>query len=112
MKAAVEAVLRDYGQTVTVTHAGQSTQVRAFLQPVTSKSWQNMEHVFSGLGRVERGQYLYLGPAAQPLEQGDLLQSGGTWYVVRKAEQIAVADVGLYRWGMCVRKGGDDPWSS
>ena len=66
MKDAIEAILWDYGDTVVIEHGGQSAEVRAFLQPVTSKSWQNMERMFNSLGRIERGQYLYLGPAGLP----------------------------------------------
>lgn len=112
MKQEIDAILRDFGDTVRITHDGASTTVQAFLQPVTSKSWQNMEHVFNGMGRIERGQYLYLGPAEQTVAQGDLLLCHGTGYVVRKAEQILLADTGLYQWALCVRKGGDDPWSN
>ena len=112
MKPEIEAILQSFGDTLQILHGTQQTQVRAFLQPVTSKSWQNMEHMFSDLGRIERGQYLYLGPAEQPVEPGDLLRCHGTDYVVRKAERISVADLGLYQWALCVRKGGEDPWNS
>lgn len=112
MKAEIEEILRDFGDTVTVGHGGQSTAVRAFLQPVTSKSWQNMEHVFRAMGRIERGQYLYLGPADCALTQGDTLTCHSVAYTVRKAECISVADTGLYQWALCVRKGGADPWNS
>ncbi len=112
MKQAVEAILRSFGDTLDIVHGETSTTVRAFLQPVTSKSWQNMEHMFSDLGRIERGQYLYLGPADKAVEQGDLLRCQDRDYLVRKAERISVADLGLYQWALCVRKGGDDPWNS
>lgn len=112
MKAEIEAILRDFGDTVTVLHESQAAVVQAFLQPVTSKSWQNMEHAFNAMGRIERGQYLYLGPAEQPVCIGDLLRCHGTDYVVRKAECLSVADTGLYQWALCVRKGGEDPWNS
>lgn len=112
MKTQIEKILSEFGDSVTVRQNGTSTTVRAFLQPVTSKSWQNMEHVFAGLGRVERGQYLYLGPADVLLAQGDCLLLRDTAYVVRKAEPITAADTVLYCWALCVRKGGDDPWNN
>ena len=85
---------------------------RAFLQLVTSKSWQNMEKVFGPLGEIPRGQYLYIGPAAQDVSSADYLRCNGVDYLVRRAEPILLGDEALYIWGLCVRKGADDPWSS
>ncbi len=112
MRAVIERIIESYGSTVTAVQGAQEQSFRAFLQPVTSKSWQNMERVFGPLGEIPRGQYLYLGPAAQDVSQADCLRCGGTDYLVRRAEPILVGDEALYLWGLCVRKGADDPWLS
>ena len=112
MREIIEAILEGYGSTVTVVSGGESTSFRAFLQLVTSKSWQNMERVFGPLGEIPRGQYLYIGPAGQDVARAELLRCGGTEYIVRRADPILVGDEALYIWGLCVRKGAEDPWSS
>ena len=112
MKEEIAAILQDFGDRVELLRDGAPVTVRAFLQPVTSKSWQNMEHVFNRMGRIERGQYLYLGPIEQPIYAGDQLRCHGVRYIVRKAECIRAADEELYQWALCVRKGGEDPWNS
>ena len=112
MRQIIERIIEDYGAAVTAVQGGQSRRFRAFLQLVTSKSWQNMERVFGPLGEIPRGQYLYIGPAAQDISDADHLQCGGVDYIVRRAEPIYVGDEALYIWGLCVRKGAEDPWSS
>ena len=105
MREILEGIIAHYGSAVTAVRNGQERGFRAFLQLVTSKSWQNMERVFGPLGEIPRGQYLYIGPAAQDVAQAEFLRCGGT-------ESIYVGDEALYIWGLCVRKGADDPWSS
>ncbi len=112
MRAIIENLIESYGSAVTAVENGREHSFRAFLQLVTSKSWQNMERVFGPLGEIPRGQYLYIGPAAQDVAGADVLRVGGTEYLVRRAEPILVGDEALYIWGLCVRKGADDPWSS
>lgn len=112
MRQIIERIIEDYGAAVTAVQDGQPRCFRAFLQLVTSKSWQNMERVFGPLGEIPRGQYLYIGPAAQDISDADHLRCGRVDYIVRRAEPIYVGDEALYIWGLCVRKGADDPWSS
>ena len=112
MREIIEAIIRDYGLSVTAVNGDASVTFRAFLQLVTSKSWQNMERVFGPLGEIPRGQYLYLGPAEEDISGAEYLRCAGVDYVVRRAEPIYVGDEALYIWGLCVRKGADDPWSS
>ena len=112
MREIIEAIIRSYGSSVTAVNGGASVTFRAFLQLVTSKSWQNMERVFGPLGEIPRGQYLYLGPAEEDISGAEYLRCAGVDYVVRRAEPIYVGDEALYIWGLCVRKGADDPWLS
>ena len=112
MRGVIEAIIESYGSTVTAVNGEGSASFRAFLQLVTSKSWQNMERVFGPLGEIPRGQYLYIGPAAQDITGADYLRCHGTDYIVRRADPILVGDEALFVWGLCVRKGADDPWLS
>ena len=112
MRGIIETIIENYGSTVTAVQGETEQSFRAFLQPVTSKSWQNMEKVFGPLGQIPRGQYLYIGPAARDVSQADHILCGGTDYLVRRTEPVLVRDEVLFLWGLCVRKGADDPWLS
>lgn len=112
MERYVKGILNRYGAALTVRHGGTETACRGFLRPVTGKYWQNMEHVFSDIGQVPRGQYVYLGPPEVPLEQGDRVVLEGTVYLVRRGERILLRDRCLYRWGLCIQEGAEDTWSN
>ncbi len=103
----VLGILQQYGEDIRLCRKTEEQTVRAFLQPVTSKSWQNMDHVYQGLGQVPRGQYLYIGPPEATLEQGDQLCQAGREYIVRRADTIMLGGAPLYIWGLCVPKGGE-----
>ncbi len=112
MRDLIEGILAGYGSTVTAVGASSSRSFRAFLQLVTSKSWQNMEKVFGPLGEIPRGQYLYLGPAEEDILGAKYLECHGERYLVRRADTLLLGDAPVYVWGLCVRKGAEDPWSS
>ncbi len=112
MRELIETIIQNYGSTVTMVQGEASESFRAFLQPVTSKSWQNMERAFGPLGEIPRGQYLYLGSAAKAVGSSDYLRCHETDYLVRKADTLYIGDEALYIWALCVRKGAADPWSS
>lgn len=112
MREIIERIIEDYGSTVSAVSTQGAESFRAFLQLVTSKSWQNMERVFGPLGEIPRGQYLYIGPAEKDITGADYLSVGGMDFIVRRADPILVGDEVMYIWGLCVRKGADDPWSS
>lgn len=112
MKQAIDFILQHYGSTVEAVTGESAQSFPAFLQPVTSKSWQNMERTFGPLGEIPRGQYLYIGPVEQDILGVEFLRCHGEEYLVRRADTLLVGNVPLYIWGLCVKKGGDDPWSS
>ncbi len=80
--------------------------------PTTSRSWQNMENVYTPLGETPRGQYNYIGPADAQAVLGDLLIVGDRRYFLRRMEIIRDSTGELYRWGLCVERGGPDAWGS
>lgn len=112
MREIIEGIIDSYGSCVTAVTGGAAHSFRAFLQPVTSKSWQNMQKVFGPLGEIPRGQYLYIGPMDEDIAGADHIECHGVDYLVRRTDSILVGDEALYIWGLCVRKGADDPWLS
>ena len=48
MKRRIAALIRRYGSSVQAVFPDRTEIVRAFLQPVTSRSWQNMDHMIAG----------------------------------------------------------------
>ncbi len=112
MKRMINAILRNYGSTVRVHRDGEAVTVRAFLQPVTSQSWQNMNHMFVSAGEIPRGQYLYIGPTDVPVLGSQYLSLGQKRYLVRRCDTLMVADEDLYLWALCVEGGYDDPWNN
>nr|DAG11540.1 MAG TPA: hypothetical protein [Caudoviricetes sp.] len=112
MKEAIARVIRYYGSAVTVVTEAGSVETRAFLQPVTSKSWQNMRKVIQGLGEIELGQFLYLGPAEPDLAAATEVVQGQEHYRIRRTEQICLKEEALYCWGLLTKEGGEDPWNS
>jgi len=99
-----------WGSAMILRRRGEELPLRGFLQETGSRNWQNMEKVFTPLGEIPRGQYLYLGPVEPTVEVGDVLLTGGRIFEVRRAELIRYGDTPVYRWGLCVEKGGSDTW--
>ena len=103
-------IMEKYGSVVTLSHDGTDVQVKAFFQPVRSKSWSYLSGEYSPLGEIPRGQYVYIGPAEPAAAMGDTIQVGGQKYWLRRSELIRDSDGPVYCWGMCVEKGGEDTW--
>ncbi|MBE6980158.1 MAG: hypothetical protein E7431_07265 [Ruminococcaceae bacterium] len=106
----VGKILNTYGAAVTLRHEGQDYPIRAFFQPVRSKSWQYLEGDYSPLGEIPRGQYVYIGPVEPAAEAGDTLTVGSKDYWLRRTELVWDREGPVYCWGMCVEKGGEDTW--
>ena len=63
MKTLMESILQGYGRLVTVREGESARTFRALVQPVTEKGWQATRKVIETLGKVQKGQYVYMGPA-------------------------------------------------
>ncbi len=111
MRTTVEKMIRNLGTNVTVYHNGASAAAKSIFVPTTSRSWQNMQNVFTELGEAPRGQYNYIGALEPVVEKGDQLDVGGRRYIMRRAEVIYDSKGPLYRWGLCVECGREDAWS-
>ena len=106
----VGKILNTYGAAVTLRHGGTGYAIRAFFQPVRSKSWQYLEGDYSPLGEIPRGQYVYIGPVEPAAEAGDTLTVDGKDYWLRRTELVRDSGGPVYCWGVCVEKGGEDTW--
>lgn len=105
MKRLIGTLLRQYGSDMLLRRDGTDTELRAFLQLVTSKSWQNMERMIDSIGEIPRGQYLYIGPPDIPLRPADRLYFDSRFFSVRRAEPIRYRNEALFIWGLCVEGG-------
>lgn len=101
----MDQALKRFGRQVVVYSTGAQTQVQAIFQSVNSRSWQNMEHIYSPLGRIPRGQYLCMLPAGTPAQIGDSIIVEKTEYEIRKLENMYLGTEVVYIWVLCVEKG-------
>lgn len=111
MKEIIARLIRIYGNDVTITANRVQYQTRAFMQLVTSKSWQNMERMIPSVSEVPRGQFLYLGPPDVALSGYDTIEMDGRIYIVRRADAIIYQSQRIFIWGLCVEGGSKDPWT-
>ena len=112
MKRTVEAAMTEYGTRLTIVRGETESDVRGFFRAVNSKSWQSMESEATLLGEISRGQYVYMGPVAAGVQEGDTLRLGEKEYLFRRVEVYRYGDQELYQWGMCVEKGVNDTWGT
>lgn len=110
MRKMIDKILSCYGTLVALQRENVKHEIRAFFQPVRSKSWQYLEGNYSPLGEIPRGQYVYIGPIEPEAKVGDVLTVAGKDYWLRRTELICDREGPVYCWGMCVEKGGEDTW--
>ena len=103
-------IVEKYGTPVTLCREGSTWEVRAFFQPVRSKSWDASDSNYSPLGEIPRGRYIYLGPLDPEAQAGDIIQRNGRQFLVRRSELIYGAKGPAYCWALCLEKGGEDDW--
>lgn len=112
MKRLIHSLIRSYGCNVQIVYPDAVSTTRAFLQPVTSKSWQNMDHMIPTGGEVPRGQFLYIGPPDIDVKRADYLALDNRNFLVRRADTVVFDDERLFVWGLCVEGGRADPWNT
>jgi len=107
----MDGVFARYGMDGVITSAAESRKVKLFFHAVNSRSWQNMERMFSPLGEIPRGQYLCLLPASAAVAAGDTVAVNGGEYRFCRVEPMATSEGTVYHWSLCVEKGGVDDWA-
>lgn len=111
LKALIGDMIDRYGMEADLLSGGEITHTRAFLHPITSRSWQNMERMVPSGGELPRGQYLFIGTPELSVRPADVLQAGGRSYIFRRVDSICFRNTVVYHWGLCVEGGGEDPWT-
>ena len=106
----IEGIIRKYGNALEVQRGENWEAFRGFLQPSRSESLNNMVRGASPLGDAPVGHYLFIGPVSMAVAVGDTLRLGNCCYLLRRVEDMMGPEGPVYRWGLCVRKGEEDPW--
>lgn len=108
----ISTLLQQYGNHMVLVDCtdGVETEVKAFLQPAQTKSWQNTSAEASPLGMVSQGQYVYIGPASVAISEDTILLWEHRAFSFRRAEPFFYHGICVYMWGLCVEKGVDDSW--
>lgn len=112
MQQTLDKLLRRYGNPMTLITGDSEIPVRAFLQETRSKSMENTQRRYTPLGEINRGLFVYIGPAVPAAESGDRVIYQGRVFVIRRSEVIMTTGKPVYCWGLCVEKGGDGAWGS
>lgn len=112
MVHSVEKLMARHGCDVTLVRGAESRTIRAFLQPVSSSSWQSMVPEATVLGQVPQGQYTYLGPATGQVREGDFLLLGEKRYLLLRVETYRWENTPIYQWGLCVEGNGEETWGT
>ena len=110
MEQMISKILNTYGTAVTLCRGGRAYEIRAFFQPVRSKSWAYLDGEYSPLGEIPRGRHVYIGPVEPEAAAGDTVWADGKAYLVRRSEIIRDGSGPVYCWGLCLEKGGADTW--
>ena len=108
----MDQLFRRYGTDAVILRGEDRQEVKAFFHSVNSRSWQNMERMFFPLGEIHRGQYICVLPIGADALAGDTVTVNDHSYKLRRVEEMFVKGGGVYRWGLCVEKGGDDDWGA
>ena len=112
MRAMMDKLFARYGIPARVQTRQGSFRGKVFFHSVNSRSWQNMERCFFPLGEIPRGQYICVFPISLRVQAGDTVWVGSGVYQVRRVEEMLTHQGPMYRWGLCVEKGGDDTWGA
>ena len=104
------SIIARYGIPVQLCRGEAQWDVKAFFQPVRSKSWDYSDGNYSPLGEIPRGRYIYIGPTEPDALAGDTIILGEKAYLVRRSELIRDGKGPVYCWALCLEKGGEDDW--
>lgn len=110
MKRMIDALLRQHGTPMVLRRSDGDFPVRGFFQPVRSRSLQSVVSHHTALGQLDRGQFVYIGPADMAVSQGDTLILEDRHYILRRTELYRYGDEPVYIWGLCMEKGGEAQW--
>lgn len=111
MHAMVEKIFKTFGASYVLAHDdGIHYSLRAFLQPRKALSQRNAIKRISPLGEILGDTYLLICLPDSDMRVGDTLEGPDGEYEIRQVETVYYKYDPLYRWGLCVQKGGADTW--
>ena len=99
MKRMLGEAFARYGMSVSVLHGGETTETKAFIQPLRRESGEEPFSV-TVLGAVSGQCWRYLGPAETAVTMGDRIVCGEKQYVVRRAEAFYAGEEIVYYWAI------------
>lgn len=111
MKTMIDRILAQYGSEMAVTHGANTQMVRAFLQPVTERSWSELRKTVQQLGQIPAERYVYIGPAEAAICDGDTVCLGERTFLVCRSEQLSVRGQALYVWALLRQREAADAWT-
>ncbi len=97
-----QALLR-FGQAVQVTHAGETAEVRAFLQEKLEKGEEPPRSIHP-LGEADRRRWIYIGPAETELSVGDRVEFAGLGLIAQQAEAVWLGGEICHWWAQLARE--------
>lgn len=97
MRTQLEGIIRSFGQTVTLIPRKSrcETRFQAFLQPVL-KEREDLPVTATPLGAVNGQRWLYVGPAAREISEGDMVHLDGIHLTVQEATAVYFRGEVLY----------------
>lgn len=80
----------------------ESTGYRALIQPLRYKNKMYLEGTHTPIGLNERGYYMYIGPAEQPVgaSAGEWVRCGAARYEIDRVEHVDYAGEAVYYWAI------------
>lgn len=103
MTGAFEQALRRYGQTVTVTHGGESRETKAFLQEKLEKDREPPRSVLP-LGESDERRWIYIGSAGAEIAVGDRVCFGELHLTAQQAEAVWLGNELCHWWAQLARE--------
>ena len=98
----IRKIIETYGNTITVTKNKESVSVKAFIQPLKSKTDALSDRTLTMSGFKDTSTYLYLGLPDINFSRNDdaIIESNGKQYVVHTSEVYHLCDEPLYVWAV------------
>lgn len=112
MKNLIAQKMQTYGVEATFRSSSGVSSRKVFFQPITSKSWQNMERMVPVGGEILRGQYLLITPPDTRIETASSVLINAHTYIIRRIDTIYYQEAPIFLWGLCVEGGEADPWTT
>ncbi len=110
MRSLMDRAFARYGTPAQLENGAGQQDVRVFFHSINSRSRENTERAYFPLGEIPRGQYICVFPIDAEVRRGDTVTVGGRSYLVSRVEEMTAYRGPVYRWSLCVEKGGGETW--